>query len=190
MARGETKQCRGLKSCVVVMSTCRFDQKSPDFKEVIMAGLNIGDRAPDFELPVTMEETWKLSDHLGKKNIVLLFFPLAYSPTCHEELCSIRDGFHEFQDLDAEVVAISVDSPFVLNQWKKELNLPFTLLSDFNRSVCSSYGAKHSFLGPLEGVAKRSVFVIGTDGKVRYVWISEDPGKLPNIEEVRKALES
>ena len=98
-----------------------------------MAQLSIGDKAPDFELPVTMEETWKLSDHIGERNLVLLFFPLAFSPTCHEEMCSIRDGFSEWQSLDAEVVAISVDHPFVLEAWKKELGLQYPLLSDFNK---------------------------------------------------------
>jgi len=155
-----------------------------------MAGLNVGDIAPDFELPETMEETWKLSDHIGKKNILILFFPLAYSSTCHDELCSFRDGFHEFQGLEADIVAISVDSPFVLNQWKKELNLPFTLLSDFNKNVCKMYGAMHKSLGPLEGVAKRSAFVIDKEGKIKYIWISEDPGKLPDITEIKRAIES
>ena len=80
--------------------------------------LSIGDKAPHFELPVTMEETWKLSDNLRKENIVLLFFPLAFSPPCHDEMCSIRDGFNEFRNLSATVIGISVDSPFVLNKWK------------------------------------------------------------------------
>ena len=73
--------------------------------------LSIGDRAPDFELPVTMEETWKLSENLRKQNTVLFFFPLAFSPACHDELCSIRDGFNEFRGLDAQVIGISVDNP-------------------------------------------------------------------------------
>ncbi|MCK4349243.1 MAG: redoxin domain-containing protein, partial [Candidatus Krumholzibacteria bacterium] len=102
--------------------------------------LSIGDRAPDFELPITMEETWKLSDHLRDKNIVLLFFPLAHSPNCHDELCSIRDGFNEFKNLNATVVAASIDSPFVLGKWKEELGLPFELLSDFNKTVAPAYG--------------------------------------------------
>ena len=83
-----------------------------------MAQLNIGDAAPDFELPLTLETTWKLSDYIGKKNILLLFFPFAFSPPCHEELCSVRDGFSEWQALDAEIVGISVDHPFVLEKWR------------------------------------------------------------------------
>ena len=153
-----------------------------------MTNLNTGDTAPVFELPESMEKNWKLSDHIGHKNIVLLFFPLAYSPTCHDEMCSMRDGFHEFQNLDAEVVAISVDSPFVLSQWRKELELPFPLLSDFNKSVCQLYGVCYETLGPLKGVAKRSAFVIDKSGIVRYSWVSEDPGKLPDVGEIKETL--
>lgn len=154
-----------------------------------MNALRVGDKAPDFELPISMDKTWRLYDNLGQKNIVVLFFPLAFSPTCREELCSIRDGFREFRSLDALVVAISVDSPFVLARWKEELALPFALLSDFNKVAAPSYGAFHEKLGPLYGVAKRSAFVIDKEGKVRYAWISDDPGKLPDIAEIKKTLD-
>ncbi|MBU8922844.1 MAG: redoxin domain-containing protein [Bacteroidales bacterium] len=154
-----------------------------------MSEIKIGDQAPDFELIETLESNWKLSDHLGGKTIVLLFFPLAYSPPCTEELCGIRDGFNEFQNLDAEVIAVSVDHPFVLDSWKKELELPFSLLSDFNTDVCRKFGACHTQLGPLKGVAKRSAFVIDNEGKIRYQWISDDPGVLPNIDEIRQVLD-
>lgn len=154
-----------------------------------MPGLEIGDKAPDFEMPETMEETWHLSDHIGEKTIVLLFFPLAFSPPCHDELCSIRDGFTEFQGLDAMVVASSVDSPFVLNKWKEELGLQFPLLSDFNKEVSQAYGAFHYELGPLNGVAKRAAFIIDKEGTIRYQWISEDPGVMPDIAEIKKALD-
>lgn len=151
--------------------------------------LSIGDKAPDFELPVTMEETWKLSENLRKQNIVLLFFPFAFSPPCHEELCSIRDGFNEFRALDALVIGISVDSPFVLNKWKEELKLPFDLLSDFNKKTAKAYGAFHEKLGPLEGVAKRSAFVIDREGIIQYESISDDPGVLPDIEAIKDILD-
>jgi peroxiredoxin len=154
-----------------------------------MSGLEIGDMAPDFEMPVTMKETWKLSDHIGEKNIVLLFFPLAFSPACHDELCSIRDGFTEFQGLDALVLAASIDNPFVLNRWKEELGLEFPLLSDFNKEVSQAYGAFHYQLGPLNGVAKRSAFIIDKEGKIRYKWISDDPGVMPDVTEIKKALD-
>ncbi|MBN2071161.1 MAG: redoxin domain-containing protein [Candidatus Krumholzibacteriota bacterium] len=154
-----------------------------------MSGYATGDKVRDFELLESMESTWKLSEHLGGKNIVMLLFPLAFSPPCTEELCSMRDGFHEFRDLDAEVIAASIDSPFVLAKWKEELGLQFPLLSDFNTKVCQEFGACHAELGPLHGVAKRSAFVIDNEGKLRYSWISDDPGVLPKLEEIKKVLE-
>jgi peroxiredoxin len=157
-------------------------------KEEFMPNLKVGDKAPDFELPVAMDKTWKLSDNVGKQNIVLLFFPLAFSPTCHDELCSFRDGFREFKSLDAAVVAISIDSPFVLNKWKEELQLPYPLLSDFNKTVAPAYGAFYEKLGPLKGVAKRSAFVIDKKGVIRYAWVSEDAGIVPDIAAIQKVL--
>ena len=155
-----------------------------------MAVLKIGDKAPHFELPLTMEDTWKLSDHIGEANIVLLFFPLAFSPTCHEELCSIRDGFNEFRGLDAMIVAASIDSPFVLNKWKEELGLPYPLLSDFNKTAGKAYGAFHEKLGPLNGVDKRAAFIIDRAGTIQYTWVSDDPGTLPDIAEIKDALDA
>ena len=153
------------------------------------AKLKVGDKAPDFELPVSLEQMWKLSDHIGKQNIVLLFFPFAYSPPCHAEMCSFRDGFREFKTLDALVVGISVDNPFVLNKWKEELGLPFTLVSDFNKTVGPAYGAHHETLGPLKGVEKRSAFVIDKKGIIRYASVSDDPLVLPDVAAIKKVLE-
>ena len=155
-----------------------------------MSKLNVGDQAPDFELIESFESNWKLSDHLGGKNIVLLFFPLAFSEPCEKELCAMRDGFHEFQNLDAEVIAASIDNPLANARWQKELGIPFPMLSDFNKTVCQQFGAFHAQLGPLQGVAKRSAFIIDGEGKIRYQWISEDPGVLPDIEEIKQVLES
>jgi peroxiredoxin len=154
-----------------------------------MAELKIGDKAPDFELPVAMDKAWKLSDNIGGENIVLLFFPFAFSPPCTDEMCSVRDGISEFKGLNATVVGISVDHPFVLNKWKEELNLPYPLLSDFNKTVGPAYGAFHEELGPLKGVNKRSAFVIDTTGVIRYTWVSEDPLKMPDIAGIKQALE-
>ena len=155
-----------------------------------MGTLNIGDTAPDFELPLTMEKTWKLSQNIGKENIVLLFFPLAFSPPCHDEMCSIRDGFNEFKELNATVVAVSIDSPFVLGRWKEELSLPYPLLSDFNKTAGRAYGAFHEELGPLKGVDKRAAFIIDKTGMIRYTWVSDDPGVMPDIAEIKKALDN
>jgi peroxiredoxin len=154
-----------------------------------MANLRIGDKAPDFELPIDMDLTWKLSDKVGKQNIVLLFFPFAFSPPCFKEMCSFRDGFREFKSVDALIVGISVDNPFVLNKWKEELQLPFSLLSDYNKTVAPAYGALHEKLGMLKGVAKRAAFVIDKKGIIRYAWVSEDPLNLPDVAAVKKALD-
>ena len=154
-----------------------------------MAELKIGDKAPVFELPVTMEETWKLANHVGQKNIVLIFFPFAFSPPCHEELCSLRDAFTEYEALNATGIGISVDHPFVLNKWKEELGLQFTLLSDFNKTVGPLYGAFHEQLGPLKGVEKRAAFVIDRGGNIQYTWISEDPLKMPDFGEIKDVLD-
>jgi len=154
-----------------------------------MPKIKVGDKAPVFELPVAMDKMWKLSDYVGKQNIVVLFFPFAYSPVCHNEMCSIRDGFREFKSLDALVVAISVDSPFVLNKWKEELGLPFTLLSDFNKTAGPAYGAFHDKLGPLNGVEKRSAFVIDKKGIIRYASVSDDPTVIPDIMAIKNVLD-
>ena len=154
-----------------------------------MPKIKVGDKAPVFELPVAMDKMWKLSDYVGKQNIVVLFFPFAYSPVCHNEMCSIRDGFREFKSLDALVVAISVDSPFVLNKWKEELGLPFTLLSDFNKTAGPAYGAFHDKLGPLNGVEKRSAFVIDKKGIIRYASVSDDPAVIPDIMAIKNVLD-
>ncbi len=154
-----------------------------------MANPRTGDKAPLFELPVDMEVTWKLAEKIGKQNIVLLFFPFAFSSTCTKEMCSFRDGFREFKGLDALIVAVSVDSPFVLNKWKEELQLPFTLLSDFNKTVAPMYGAFHETIGPLKGAAKRAAFVIDRQGIVRYAWVSDDPKNLPDVDAIKKVLD-
>lgn len=154
-----------------------------------MTVLEIGDKAPDFEVLETMEDAWKLSDHIGDNNLLVVFFPLAFSPTCHEEMCAIRDGFGELANLDAEVVAVSVDSPFVLAKWKEELGLQYPLLSDFNKEAGRAYSAFHEELGPLKGVDKRAAFIIDTSGKIAYEWISDDPGVLPDIDEIMDKLD-
>jgi peroxiredoxin len=151
--------------------------------------LKVGDKAPDFELPVDMQLMWKLSDKIGKQNIVLLFFPFAFSPPCHDEMCSFRDGFREFKGLDALVIGISVDNPFVLNKWKEELQLPFTLLSDYNKTVSPAYGGLYEQVGPLKGAAKRAAFVIDKKGIIRYAWVSEVPTNLPDLSMVKKVLD-
>ena len=109
---------------------------------------------------------------------------------CHEEeLCSLRDGFREFQGLNATVAAISIDHPFALNAWKEKENFQFTLLSDFNKTVGPLYGAFHEELGPLKGVEKRAAFVIDKGGNLQYTWVSDDPLVLPDFNEIKDVLD-
>jgi peroxiredoxin len=152
--------------------------------------LEPGDVAPDFTLPRAPGETVTLSDLTADRNVVLLFFPLAWSSVCTQELCSLRDDHDAWAELDAEVVAVSVDSPFALLAWSREQDFRFPLLSDFNRRVSRSYGALYDDFFGLEGVSKRAAFVIDRKGVVRYAEVLEDAGELPDFDAVRSVLES
>lgn len=134
-------------------------------------------------------EDFTLSKELGKENIVLAFFPLAFSPVCTNEMCSFRDSLAQFNSLKARVYGISVDSPFTLNAFIKANNLRFKLLTDFNKEISRAYGVLHEDLMGLKGVSKRSVFVLDKNGIVRYRWVSDDPRQLPDLEAIRTALQ-
>jgi len=151
--------------------------------------ITVGDKAPDFELPSTLGEKVKLSDQLNKGPIVLVFYPLDWSPVCTKELCTLRDGFEEFEELGVKVFAISVDSIFSHHAWAEKLGITFPLLSDFNREVIRLYGVIHEKILGLKSIAKRSVFILDQNGTVRYRWVSEDPSQLPNMGEIRENLE-
>lgn len=153
-------------------------------------GISVGQQAPDIELPLAGgKEKFKLSDSQGKQPVVLLFFPLAWTSVCTSEMCSIRDDYHRYQDLGAKVVGISVDSPFALDRFKKDENLPFDMASDFNREAIEKYGAKYDELLGFKGVAKRSAFVIGKDGKVLYAQVNDDAKQLPDFAKVQEAIQ-
>lgn len=147
-----------------------------------------GDAAPGFTLPSAPGKDIDVGALIGRERVVLLFFPLAFSPTCTSELCTFRDRWSEFAELEASVFALSVDSPFVTDLFRREEEIPFPVLSDFNREVAARYGVLYEELLGLEGVGKRSVFVIGRDGRVVYRWVSEDPGVEPDYDAVREAI--
>lgn len=148
-----------------------------------------GQKAPAFTLVSSDKKEVSLKDFEGK-NVVLLFFPMAFSSVCTEELCAMRDDIANYEKLNAEVLAASVDSPFVLAKFKEDQHLNFTLLSDFNKEACRAYGAFHEeFVFGLKGVAQRSAFVIDKEGVVRYAEITESPGIIPDFIAVKKALE-
>lgn len=153
-----------------------------------MATLQVGDKAPDFTLKNTDGKDVTLSDLTQKGSVVILFFPLAFTGVCTEELCSTRDNLSVYKNLGAQVVAISVDSFFALNEFKKQQNYNFELLSDFNKEVAQAYGSFYEdFLGN-KGIAKRSAFVVGRDGNIKYAEVLEDAGQIPNFEAVQDAL--
>ncbi len=145
-----------------------------------------GDAAPAVTLPARFGEEVKAP--IGQGKVVLLFFPLAFSPVCTDEMCHMRDSWSEWEGLDATVLGISVDSPFVTDRFRADQNIPFPILSDFNKDVCTSYGVLHEDLKGLKGVAKRSAFVIDPDGSVAYAWVTEDPRVQVPFEEVKAAL--
>jgi peroxiredoxin len=125
------------------------------------------------------------------RHTVLLFFPLAFTSVCTTELCSVRDNLKLYDDMDAQVYGISVDSPFTLKEFKESQKINFPLLSDFNKSAARAYGALYEeFVFGMQGVAKRSAFVIDEKGEVKYAEILDDAGDLPNFDKIQKTLEN
>jgi peroxiredoxin len=152
--------------------------------------LQVGDKAPEFTLFSESKKEVSLSDYRGR-NVVLLFFPMAFTSVCTAELCEARDNIAMYDSLNAEVIAISVNSIFTLAKFKEEQQLNFTLLADFNKEVSKSYGTLYeNFVFGMKGVSKRSAFVIDGQGVVRYAEVLESAGDLPNFQEVKNTLNS
>jgi peroxiredoxin len=150
--------------------------------------VQLNKQAPDFKLFNTDKKSIALSDSKGK-NVVLLFFPLAFTSTCTEELCSTRDDLNFYNDVNAVVYGISVDSVFVLKKFKEALDLNFDLLSDFNKEVSESYDSLYKqFILGMKGVGKRSAFVIDKNGIIQYAEILEDAGKIPDFSAIKLCL--
>ena len=150
--------------------------------------LQIGEKAPEFTLLNTDKQEVSLSSYQGK-NVVILFFPLAFTGVCTTELCEMRDNIATYSNLNAEVVAISVDSPFTLEKFKAEQSLPFPLLSDFNKTAAAAYDSLYEdFVLGLKGVAKRSAFVVDAEGVIQYAEVLKNAGNVPNFDAVKAAL--
>ncbi|MDH3192325.1 MAG: redoxin domain-containing protein [Nitrosopumilus sp.] len=152
-------------------------------------GLNIGDTAPGFELPDTELKMRTLKEFKGKK-IVLSFFVAASSPVCESELCTFRDSWEEISKLGAQVIAISNDGPFANKAFAEKNRFNFPVLADYTSKVIRDYNVLMPDLLHIKdyNAAKRSVFVIMEDGKIGYKWVSEDPLKEPNYEEIKQFL--
>ena len=153
--------------------------------------LSTGTKAPDFTLKTKTAEGLEdvtLSANYGQSQTVLLFFPLAFTGVCMQEMCGVRDDLSAYDELGAKVYGISVDSPFSLEVMANQENINFPLVSDFNKQVARSYDVLYEELLGFEGVAKRSAFVVDMEGTISYAWSSDDPHDLPNFDEIKAAL--
>jgi peroxiredoxin len=158
--------------------------------------LNVGDKAPDFELSTKTAEgpkKLKLSNNFSKKNTVLLFFPMAFTGVCTKEMCDVSQGLNAYTSLNADVWGISGDNPFAQEAWAQKEKITVPLLADYEHKVAQAYDiAYSSFLPQLNlgmgGVPKRSAFVVDKQGVIRYAESSDDPKQLPNFDAIKQAL--
>jgi peroxiredoxin len=150
--------------------------------------IQVGDKAPS----ISLYDTEKNQVTIGNtdKNTVVLFFPLAFTGVCTAELCNIRDNIGLYNNTNAAVLGVSVDSLFVLGKFKAEQNLNFPLLSDFNKEASKSFGVLYETFPAFEmqGVSKRSAFVLDKEGVVRYAEVCPTPGDLPNFTAIQECL--
>ena len=150
--------------------------------------LQIGQKAPEFSLFNTDKKEVKLSDFLGKK-VIIHFFPQAFTGTCTTQLCTMRDNFGYYTNLNAVVLGISVDSVFTLGKFKEEQSYNFDLLSDFNKETSRAYGSLYeNWILNMQGVSKRSAFVLDEEGKIVYAEVLESAGDLPDFSKIEAAV--
>jgi peroxiredoxin len=151
----------------------------------------VGSKAPDFTLKSKQASGLvdvKLSDNLGKKNTVLLFFPAAFTSVCTQELCDITAGLSAYSGLNANVIGISVDTPFSQEAWAQKEKIGITLASDLNKTTVKAYGVIFPMLAGIGDTAARAAFVIDKNGVVQYSEQTPTPKDLPNFEAVKAAL--
>ena len=153
--------------------------------------LSIGTKAPDFTLkskgPDGLHDV-ALSANIGKKNTVLLFFPLAFTGVCTQEMCDVSAGLGGYGDLDAEVIAVSVDSPFAQEAWAQKEKITITLASDLNKAVVKSYDVVFPMLAGVGDTSARAAFVVDKHGVVQYSEQTATPKDLPNFEAIKATL--
>jgi peroxiredoxin len=153
--------------------------------------LAVGSNAPDFTLKCKTADGLKdvkLSANFGQKQTVLLFFPLAYTGVCTQEMCDITSGLGQYAGLGAEVIGVSVDSPFAQEAWAKQHKIGITLVSDLNKETTKAYDVLFPMLAGIGDTSARAAFVIGKDGVVKYAEQTATPKDLPNFEAVKAAL--
>jgi glutaredoxin-dependent peroxiredoxin len=157
----------------------------------IPMALSVGTKAPDFTLKSKGADGLRdisLAANLGKKNTVLLFFPLAFTGVCTQEMCDVTAGLSAYSDLNAEVIAVSVDSPFAQEAWAKEKNIGLTLASDLNKTTAKNYDVLLDDLVGLGSVSARAAFIIDKDGVVQYAEQTPTPKELPNFDAIKAKL--
>ena len=153
--------------------------------------LSVGSKAPDFTLKSKGADGLRdvtLSANFGRKNTVLLFFPLAFTSVCTNEMCDITAGIGAYSDLNAEVIAVSVDSPFAQEAWAQKNNIGITVASDLNKTTAKNYGTLLDDLLGLGSVSARAAFVIDKDGVIQYSEQTPTPKELPNFEAIKATL--
>ena len=152
---------------------------------------NLNEIAPDFNLKNTQKNNIALSSYKGK-TVVLAFYPGAFTGVCDTEMCSLRDSMNSFNDLNATVLGISVDSPWANAEFAKKYEINFNLLSDYNRDVSKAYDMIFNGLGGLEGYecSNRGVIIIDGEGLIKFRWVAENPGVEPNYSEIIEKVKS
>ena len=152
---------------------------------------NLNETAPDFNLKNTEKNDIALSSYKGK-TVVLAFYPGAFTGVCDTEMCTLRDSMNSFNDLNATVLGISVDSPWANAEFAKKYEIKFDLLSDYNRNVSKAYDMIFNGLGGLEGYecSNRGVIIIDGQGLIQYRWVAENPGVEPNYSEIIEKVKS
>jgi peroxiredoxin len=159
------------------------------FRSFLIMAIKVGDTAPDFSLFDTDRKERTLKEFAGKP-VVLAFYPGAFTGVCQKELCTFRDSMNEFKRFNAQVVGISVDSPFANAAFASQNELSYPILCDYTRSASKAYGGVHEDFAGLKGysASKRAVYVVGANGKVAYAWVTENPGNEPPYAEIQAAL--
>ena len=151
----------------------------------------VGSKAPDFNLKSKQTSGLvdvKLSDNLGKKNTVLLFFPAAFTSVCTQEMCDITAGMNGYSSLNANVIGISVDSPFSQEAWAQKEKINMTLASDLNKETIKKYDVVFPMLAGIGDTAARAAFVIDKNGVVQYSEQTPTPKDLPSFDKVKETL--
>jgi peroxiredoxin len=158
--------------------------------------LTVGNTAPDFTvttLGANGPELFKLSEHIGKSSILLLFVPMAFTGVCTQEFCEISNGINEYTALSAKVVGISGDNPFAQKAWAEKEGITLQLLSDYDHKITAAYGVAYDAFLPAKnlimgGVPKRSAFIIDKAGVIQFAEVLESPGDMPNFAAIKAKL--